>query len=280
MQSASFSHIKEHLPFVLKTTIDFQGVEYLYHADMDADIGRLVLKNGEYHDGKQIATGEYKLYIKDIADLKKLLNHNHQGGLETSGTVTYNTKSKLIEIEGYTYQFGGELSYLYKNEYFDMRLKGVSLKRILEQLSYPVLFVSDIDGRVEFYMNNRRVIINTLLKNTRFLPSKLSRMIYEKSSIDILKEVYDKSSFSGGYQNSLLSSTLKIDNGTNHIYLTDTTLNVVSRKIDSKFEVKMQEEELLGEIHGTVDEVNVWIDKERFMEYQTDKYLSDWFRTK
>jgi hypothetical protein len=279
MQSASFSHIKENLPFILNATIDFQGVEYLYRADMDADIGRIVFRNGYYHDGKQIATGEYKLYLKDIADVKKLLNHSYQGAFETSGTVTYDTRSKLMEVRGKTGQFGGELSYLYKDEYLDMRLKKVSLKRILEQLSYPLLFVSKIDGRIQFNIKDKRVFINTDLKDTHFVRSKLTDIIYEKTSIDILTEVYDKSSFAGGYQNSILSSTLKIDNGKNHIYLTDTTLNVANSELSSKFEIKIEGEELLGKIYGTIDEVKVWIDKERFIEYQADKYLSDWFRT-
>jgi hypothetical protein len=153
------------------------------------------------------------------------------------------------------------------------------LKQILEQFSYPVLFVSKIDGRIQFNIKDKRVFINTDLKDTRFVQSKLTDMIYEKASIDILSEVYDESSFSAGYQNSVLSSTLKIDNGHNHIYLTDTVLNVFNSKIYSKFEIKIQGEELLGKIYGTIDEVQVWIDKERFMEYQADKYLSDWFRT-
>lgn len=279
MPRARVSQLKEDIPFALNSTIDFQGVEYRYKAEITSPMGMIVLKNGYYHDGKKIATGDYAIYLKDLADFKKLLKHDYQGKLDVNGTIIYDTISKLIEIRGYTSQFGGELSYLYKDEYLDMRLKRVSLKQILEQFSYPVLFVSKIDGRIQFNIKDKRVFINTDLKDTRFVQSKLTDMIYEKASIDILSEVYDESSFSAGYQNSVLSSTLKIDNGHNHIYLTDTVLNVFNSKIYSKFEIKIQGEELLGKIYGTIDEVQVWIDKERFMEYQADKYLSDWFRT-
>ncbi len=277
--------VKEDIPFSLNSTIDFQGVEYRYKAEIGSTMGMIILKNGYYHDGKKIATGDYAIYLKNLADFKKLLKPNYQdildihGILDVNGTIVYDTLSKLLEIRGSTSQFGGELSYIYKDEYLDMKLKRVSLKQILEQFSYPVLFVSKIDGRIQFNIKDKRVFINTDLKDTRFVQSKLTDMIYEKASIDILSEVYDKSSFLAGYQNSILSSTLKIDNGYNHIYLTDTVLNVLNSNINSNFEIKIQGEELLGKIYGTIDNVHVWIDKERFMEYQADKYLSDWFRT-
>ncbi len=279
MPKARVSQLKEDIPFSLDSTINFEGVEYRYKAEITSPMGMIVLKNGYYHDGKKIATGDYAIHLKDLGDLKKLLKHNYQGELDVNGTIVYDAVSELVEIRGYTRQFGGELSYLYKDEYLDMRLKRVSLKKILEQFSYPVFFVSNIDGRIQFNIKDKRVFINTDLRDTRFVQSKLTDMIYKKASIDILSEVYDKSSFLAGYQNSVLSSTLKIDNGYNHVYLTDTVFNVLNSKIDSKFAIKIEGEELLGKIYGTIDEVHVWVDKERFMEYQADKYLSDWLRT-
>ena len=279
MPRAFIPQIEEDTPFVLSSIIHLQGVEYRYRATINSDIGKVVFKNGYYHDGKKIADGDYTIYIKDLAYFEKILNHKYQGKLDINGKFIYDAFSNKVELRGETNQFGGELSYVYKNGHLDLILKELSLENILKQLSYPIFFISKIDGKIHFNIVEKRVLIDTNLKETRFIRSELSDMIYDKTSIDMLTEVYTQSSFRGGYQDSILYSTLKIDNGKNHIYLTDIKLNLLNSRLDSNFEIKLQGEEVFGEINGTLKEARVWIDKQKFIEYQTDKHLSDWLGT-
>ena len=105
-------------------------------------------------------------------------------------------------------------------------------------------------------------------------------MIFNTTGIDMLKDTYSDSSFVGGYQNSVLSSTLKIDNGSDkHVYLTDTKMYSKTNSIQSKFEVKIAGEELYGGIYGTLKNPKVSIDMQKLLKYQLNKRLGAWLGT-
>lgn len=277
-------HMNEaRIPSVLPNTflkltsiIDFNDIEYHYSADIDADIGSLKIKNGKYHQTKKRAEADYDLHLNDLAYFEKVLKHKYRGALDTTGKVTY---THQLVIEGHTEKFGGDLEYLYQNKKIDLNLKAVSLESLLRQFSYPALFSSKVYGSINYDMNDKIVLINTDLKETRFRQTQMTNMIYNASGIDMLAEQYDQSSFRGGYQNELLTSTLKIDNGVSHLYLTDMKLNAQNNRVNSNFEIKMQGQEIFGEIYGTLQNPQVSVDMRRLLKYQMNKQLSGWLGT-
>lgn len=279
MDKVFISQLEIDTPFVLKSTIDFKEVEYTYKGEIYSEMGRLILDNGYYHEGKNIAQAKYALHLNDLAFLEKILEQKYQGVLDVNGSFTYDNNEGVMVLKGNTTQFGGELSCLYNQENIDLKLKSVSLERLLTYFSYPIFFSSKIDGNINFNMKDQIVLINTDLKETRFRRSTLTEILSAKLAINLLAEMYDQSYFSAGYQNSLLSSTLKIENAKNHIYLTNTTINLLSNKVSSKIEIKMQGQEVYGEIYGTIDNPRIAIDKNRFMKFQTNKRVGAWLGT-
>jgi len=265
--------------FILNSIINFQGIEYRYTGDIYSDIGRLTVNNGYYHTSKKIANAEYEVHLKKLLFLEKILDQNYQGKLNIKGSFSYDEDLGGIVLKGHTEEFGGVLYYVYNKENIDFKLKEVSLESLLKHFSYPVLFSSKIDGTVNFNIKDQIVIMESNLKETRFIHSKLTDMFYDKLKVDLLAEVYDQSYFSAGYQKSQLSSTLKIDNGKNHIYLTNSTINLLTNKVNSKIEIKMQGQEIYGEIYGKINHPRVAVDKSKFMRYQTKKHLNSWLET-
>ena len=128
-------------------------------------------------------------------------------------------------------------------------------------------------------MKEKILIINTKLKQTHFKHTKLSDIIYDKLKVDMLVGGYDQSYFLAGYQDSVLSSTLKIDNGINYIYLTDTKMNMLNNSINSKFEMKLKNQEIVGKIYGTLKNPKVWINKRKYFQHETKRHLGSWLRT-
>jgi hypothetical protein len=279
MDRASIPTLAQNTSFVLNSTLYFQNVEYEYKGDISSNIGTVVITHGEYHEGKKIFNGDYKIYLKDLSYLKTILEDKYKGFLDINGSIIYDRRTQTVVIDGYTQQFGGELAYLYKNGNIELKLKALSLESLLDYFSYPALFSSKVYGKVNIDIKEKRVIINTDLRDTHFLRSKFTDTIWNRLKIDMLKGVYDQSHFSGGYENSLFSSTLIIDNGKNHLYLTDSVINFLSRKIASKFEMQMQGEEVCGAIYGTLNSPKFLLDKKRFIEYQTNKHVGHWLGT-
>ena len=262
--------------FRLTSRVDFNDIEYHYRADIDSDVGALTLRNGKYHQTKKSTEAEYKLHLDDLAYFEKFLKHRYKGALDTTGKVTYNNQ---LHLYGHTQKFGGDLEYIYSNEKIDFYLKGLSLVSLLSQFSYPALFSSKVYGTINYDMRDNMVLINTDLKETRFRETELTNMIHNASGIDLLLGVYNQSSFHGGYQNKLLSSTLKIDDGVSHLYLTDMKLNAQNNRVNSNFEIKMQGQEIFGEIYGTLKNPQVSVDMKKLLKYQMNKQLGGWLGT-
>jgi len=279
INKATIPQVAKDISFVINSTIDFQNVEYRYRANISSKIGEMRLYNGYYHEGKKIADVDYDVQLKDLSYFKKMLKRKYQGELEIKGTLLYDTHREELIIKGNTKQFGGDLTYLYQKDTLELKLKSLSLEYLLKSFSYPVLLTSSIDGVIKFNILENRMIANTNLRDTRFVKSKFTDMIYKKAEIDMLADVYDKSYFSAGYEMDKLSLTLKIDNGKDYIEIDDATINIVDSKINSNFEIKIQEEDIFGKIYGTLDKPKVWIDKEKFIEYHADKYLGSWLDT-
>ena len=276
MAKALIQDVAPDVPFSLNANIDFDDIAYKYVGKIDSKIGNLVIKNGEYHQSKKAAQANYELHLKDLAYFEKFLKHKYIGSLDTNGSVVYNDR---LLVQGYTEKFGGKLSYIYKNMSIDLNLKGVYLERLLEQFSYPILLKSDVFGTINYDMKDKIVLINTELKKTRFIKTKITSMLYDTVGIDLLSGTYDKSTFTGGYQNNLLTSEFKIDDGKSHLYLMDTKMNSQSNKVNSKFEIKMQGQEIYGNIYGTLQDPKVSVDMSRLLKYQMNKQMGAWLGT-
>ena len=274
MAEASLPTLAKNISFSLNTELEFDDIAYKYNGKVNSKIGTLTIKNGEYHQTKQIAQANYRFHLNDLNDVKEFLKKRYYGSLDTEGRVEYDGTFK---VEGITKKFGGILSYLYKNENVDFTLKNLSLSALLEQFSYPVLLTAKVYGTANYNLKDKIVLMNTKLKEARFKETKMTHMIQSTLGINMLRDVYDESSFSAGYQNHILSSILKIDSGVEHLFLTETKMNAKSNKIDSKFEMKMQGQELAGKLYGSLKDPQVSLDMSRLIKYQMNRQIGSFF---
>jgi len=266
------------VPFALKTKIKFSDLEYFYDVGIKSKIGTCIVSDGYYHQSKKEAKAHYILDIKELAYFKKFFKHRFNGGFASSGTMTY--RDKKILLTGTTKQFGGLAEYSYAQKTLKVNMEGISLVKALKLFSYPTVLSSDIYGTVDFNLKDKMVFINTRLKKTQFRKNKMTDTIFNSTGIDVLKDVYNNSSFVGGYQNSVLHSTLIIDNGKKYLYLTNTRMNSKANTIDSDFKLKIDGEEIYGEIYGTLKDPKFSIDVQKFIKRKLSKTLGKWGGTK
>jgi len=276
IKDATMPTVSGEVPFDLTSTIEFHDLEYQYRGKIDSNIGTLVIKEGLYHSSKHEVQAHYQLNLKELSYFEKFLKHKYSGTFQSEGIARYKND---LEVKGITEDFDGLLKYTYQDKNLNLNLEGISLVKLLKFLSYPTLLDSKVYGSVDYDMVDKIVLINTDLKEARFRQTKMTDMIFSATGIDMLKEVYNESCFMGGYQNAILSSVLKIDNGQEHIYLTKTKMNSKTNTINSDFEIKMRGEELAGEIYGTLKNPKVSVNMKKLINYQLNKQLSNMFGT-
>jgi len=276
MQKSYLPLIKKYPLFHLHSTINFKNITYNYNATLTSKIGTVTIHNGQYHASKKELYGEYTVHINDLSDFQTLLRHKYTGDFQTHGKIFYNEHNKALHINGSTKKFDGAIDYIFKNNNLNIKLTAVSLQKVLEQFSDASIISSKIYGTINYNLKEEIAIINTDLKETYFLESQFTNLIQEKLNTNILSDEYNKSSFSGGYKDAVLFSVLKIDNGSNYIYLTDTKLNLLTNNINSKFEMLMTGTKIQGKIYDKVANPQVQINTKMFTIY--NEHFDNWLQ--
>jgi len=277
MKKATMPRVSGEVEFSLDGTIGYRDLLRDFFVDIDSDIGKLRVANGYYNKSAGLMKAEYGLRINDLSDFEKFLGHEYKGELNTAGNVKY--EAEKLSLIGDSNTYGGLLKYNYKNDYLEIEFNGVSLEKLLRQISFPALLSSKVYGTASYDIKEDIVLVNTKLKETRFRRTKMADKIYEVTDIDILKDVYNNSVFTGGYQNSILTSFLQIDNGINHLYLRNTRMNSKTNKITADFEVSIDGKEFIGEVYGTLEDPKVSLDMSKLIKYHINKKIENFFGT-
>ncbi len=276
MVKAQTPLLQQKLPFELNAKINFANIKNKFNATLTSKLGKITIENGIYDSSKQIFDSLYNINITNLAYLKKLLRHQYKGSLNTKGSIHYNKDNEQLQIKGVTSKLGGELTYIYRNRDIDLKFKNLSLKKLLDQLDTPILFNSKINGTINYSAKEDLVVINTQLKKTRFVPSKLTQTIQNKLKTNLLKGSYEQSYFSGGFKGDVLSGILTLDNGRNYIKLTKTKLNIQNNRLSSNFKIKMQGTKVEGKIYGTLEKPQVKIETKFFT--LPNKQMDSWLK--
>ncbi len=278
MKKANMPLVSGTVPFSFKSKIKFKDMEYFYDIGIKSDIGNMIVANGYYHKSKHEVKANYAVDLKELAYFEKFLKYKYSGSFQSEGEMNYYKKE--LTVTGQSNKFEGLLKYKYAKDKLELNLYGTSLVKLLRFFSYPRLLSAKVYGSIDYHIKDKIVLVNTKLKETKFRKTKMTDMIFNTTGIDMLKDTYNDSSFVGGYQNSVFSSTLKIDNGSDkHVYLTDTKMYSKTNAIKSKFEVKIAGEELYGGIYGTLENPKVSIDMQKLLKYQLNKRLGEWLGT-
>ncbi len=276
MAKALVPLFQQKLPFELNAKIIFSTIKDKFNATLTSKLGEITIKNGVYDSSKKLFDSLYHIHISDLVPFKKLLHHQYKGSLNTTGDIHYESDNEELKIKGVTSKLGGELTYIYHNRDIDLKFKNLSLKKLLDQLNTPLLFHSKINGTVNYSAKEDLVVINTQLKNTRFVPSKLTQTIQNRLKTNLLKGSYEQSYFSGGFKGDTLSAILTLDNGINYIKLSKIKLNLRNNRLNANFKIKMNGTEIEGKIYGTLENPQIKIETKFFT--LPNKQLDSWIK--
>jgi hypothetical protein len=269
---------KKSLPITFNGKIIPRGHSYDYKLDTYFDVGKIHFTNGTYNNKRKTLYAEYTLHINDLEFFERELKHKYTGSFNAKGLLSYN---KGLKFDGDTDKFGGNLHFYYDKDDIELRFKNISLVKILKSYNYPILLKAKVFGKADYHAKNDLIVFDTKLKQVQFIKSKITDTILDKTKIDMLRQTYNHSSFEGAYRESRLFATLKIDDGHHeHLYLRDIRINSKTQKLNSQFEIRMQNQEFFGKIYGTLEKPEISLNISRFMQYQLRKGIGSFLGIK
>jgi len=258
------------IPLHLQSKVMIEDMKHSFTLDLNSPHLKVNISKGHYDQDKGRADAFYIVDIKDLAKLETLLGHKYLGAFYAMGELKYD---KYIYISGLSKSFGGMSDFTFEKDGLHIKLDQVSLNDIMMLFPVPSMIDADATGDIYYNFIQETMIVNTNLKNAKFLHSKLVDIIHEKAGVKMMQEQFDESRLEMSYHNNTIRGFLKLQNQYSHLYLTGATVNTEHDTIDAYFDFKMQKQEFSGKVFGPLNNPYVNLDMQKLIRYQMDKQL-------
>ncbi|WP_309497706.1 hypothetical protein [Sulfurovum sp.] len=262
--------IYDTLPLDITTHVTIKDNLYKFTGDLNLNGSKAKFTKGVHDSDKDTTHAFYKLDIKDLTTLKPLFGHTYNGPFYAMGTIDY--KDDFL-IRGLSKSLGGLIDFLYKEDILYVDFKNTSLKDLLGLFSYPMLLDAKTNGSVNYHYKKDLLLVNTKLNNAKFLKSKDLDDIYKKSGIYLPDEIFDQSTLEFTYQNDIILGSLKLENRSGHIIVSNAKIDTDKKLVDAYFDINLQKRALTGKIYGPLDKPEVNLNMQKLIRHEMDKQL-------
>ena len=230
----------------LHTQVDIVDDNHIFSIDVTSPELTLKLSKGRYDQALKSAHAFYSIDVKELSDIETLLGHKFTGPFYALGEVKYD---KDFRVNGLSKSFGGLIDFLYEKNTLKVDLSNLSVKTLMTRSSYPPLLDANVTGEIAYDINNKSLGTKVTLKNATLLPSEFAHTLSKKLGVDLLKEVFDESSLEITVKDDIVSGDIKIANKTDHLFLTDTTLDLRRESIDTFIDLHTQGHKVKGKAY-------------------------------
>ncbi len=230
----------------LKTHVNINDKNYAFTMDLTTPTAALKLAQGQYNQDTKQASASYVLDVKELEDLRDVLNVKLTGPFYALGELLYDKK---IKMQGVSKSFGGILDIVYKQKKFHFYLDDIPFNNIMKRLTYPPLLDASMTGKVDYDTHEKNVTTDIALKKVKFIQKDIVKLVYETYRHHLDEEVFTNSHFEATFKDKVLSSYIKMENENNHIILQDTHLDSVEKSIRTIIDLKIQKHDISGQLY-------------------------------
>ncbi len=260
----------DKLPFSLYTQINLDNSKQTFTADITMANAEINITKGSRDTDTNTTSAFYVIDVKDLTPFEKLLGYKYYGPFYAMGEATYH---KHFKVQGLSKTFGGMLDFVYEKDKLDIDLDSVSFKQFMSLFPSQIMIDGETTGKINYDFIKKRMVVNTKLKNAKFLHSDLVSNIYKKADVNMLLEEFDDSTLEASYQNDILQGDLKLSNDRGHFFLTNTIMNTQTNTINAYFDFKMQEQQFSGKVYGALDDPEVDLNMKKLIRHKMDKQM-------
>ncbi len=239
-----------NLKVTLDAQVDVANEKHTFTMHAKTPTAKLRLVNGIYDLETRKGKANYLLDIQNLADLKSFLKVKINSPFYSVGKLNYDKK---LTLEGFSESFGGMLDIVLKGKKLHFYLHDTPLPMVMKKLQLDPIFDTNITGVGLYDLKNKTLQFDAQLSDVQFKKSKITENILEKSNIDIAKEHFIHNTLNIHTLKGKLSSTLKLQNKKNHLYLKDTQINSDNNSVDTHIDLHMYQYFLKGKLHIKLD---------------------------
>ena len=258
------------IPLSLHSEVKIEDDKHTFIITLLSDYLSMHITKGTYNQAKKQAHAFYVFDAKNLTKLETFLGYKYKGALHAKGEISYD---KDIKIIGLSKSFGGITDFVFAQNNLHIKLSDVYLHKILSMFPFPPMLTAKANGKMDYDFNKKRLTVDTKLTHAKFVHTKLVDIIYKKSGVHMMHEVFNQSQLKLSYQDDIILGDLTLANTHSHVYLTSTKIHTNTNTINAYFDFKMQKQEFSGKVYGPLDDPKVNLNMQKLIRYQMDKQV-------
>jgi hypothetical protein len=254
--------------------IELEDAEHHFKGKVDSTLGEIHFINGRYIEASRELNTEYLLSIDELSKVQFITKKKFIGPFKASGEIAYHDG---VRFDGLSHSLDGEINYYYEKEDLEASFKDVSLWKLFKTMHYPPIMIGDISGKVEYDLKEDIALLNLRSHQLRFRDSAMTRKIFATSGVNFADELFTHAIFTSSIEDGIVSYDFRAENRASYLSLNDAKMDATENTISANFSLKMQGEELSGNIYGSLKSPKVDVDIGKYVEFKATKEIDAFF---
>jgi hypothetical protein len=238
------------VPLSFNTQVNIDDKRHTFHMNLDTPNARLHLLQGKYNQKTKKAEAVYLLDVKNVTALKKLLHLDYDGSFYSVGKVKYD---KQISIQGFSKSLGGMIDLVFKDNTLHYYLHDVPLSPLMKKLDVLTLFDTQATGQGQYNLTKKTASLNVNLSPLHFKQNKHTKMLFQKSDIDLSKELFQHNTLTIKSLHGKVETSLILANEHNHLKFINSKIDAKRHTFESNIDLKLNTYNIKGDLFLKID---------------------------
>ena len=261
----------------IKGIIDIEKDRNILTANgkLKSNLANLSFDLAKYNYKTHKLDSDYYLKIGDLTQFKSIIKHKFYGELEVNGDIH---KDKTIIVTGRTKSLDGIVDFKLIDNHIKADIFDISLQKLMRVFKYPQIFNAKVVGTLNYNLKKENGIVDVKLNDTKLLPNKFTNLVKKIKGLDLTKESYTQTTFTGNIDKTYIKFNLDAKAKTASLLLKDAKLNRKTENIYTNYTIKIAKQDISGKIRGNINNPHITLDTSKLIEHKILNGISKYIK--
>ncbi|RLA78226.1 MAG: hypothetical protein DRG78_15635 [Epsilonproteobacteria bacterium] len=248
--------------FTMATTTKLNGSMIDSKIDLDSTLANFDIRSARLDMKDSSLNSDYVAKIPNLDKLFFVTEQHMKGGITVNGDLS---KAKDLDFTMHTKVANGTIDAKLHNDDLHADLVSVQTMGLLRMLTYPEIFKSSLNAKVDYNLAQKKGVVKGDLLNGHFVENKTFNLIKKHVKFDMYKETF-AGDVSAKINKEKILASLDLHSSKSFIKTKDAKLNTKTKKIDADLAIKVKKYDLEANLKGDINKPKVTINLEKFMK--------------
>jgi len=237
--------------------------------NFSSTLADLSVKKARFNMKDASIKSDYRVKIADLNRLYFVTERHLKGALVANGELT---KAKDLDFTAHSNIAGGKLDAKLHNDDFHANLDSLKTLDILDMLIYPQIFKASLDADLDYNLATSKGNLSGFLSNGTFMKNQLLDLVKKYAHTDMYIEKF-KGDVNADINKENIVAAFDLRSNTSSIKTTNTKINTLTQKINSKIDIVANKNPLSITLKGNIKSPKIRVNANKIIKKEVEKVV-------